>query len=270
MSYSGDIGLYLSGGQVAIPECGIFITPPTAKQIAQYGEDKFFNAMSLATKLEDIASEVKQGNPGLSRYDNFQILMIILHEQEELEEIFISFFGLICPHFTISFGDKSIDFTAEGSEYVNGRIHTYNYQAIKTVLSELFLPQEVGSEEYNPANEAAAKIAEKLRKAKEQIKNARKSDKDDNTSIIALYISTLAVGMCMNINELYSYTLFQIYDVYNRYWLKSKYDMYMKISTTPMMDTSQMEEPRQWAQNLYGVVDDGQPVENVSGRYDLT
>lgn len=270
MSYSGDVGLYLSGGQVAVPECGIFVTPPTARQIAQYGEDKFFEAISLITRLEDIVLEIKQGDSRLSRYDNFQILMMILQEQEEMEDIFVSFFELICPNFTISFGDKSIDFKADGSEYVNGRIHTYNYQSLKIILSELFLPQDVQDEQYNPANEAAAKIAEKLRKAKEQIKNQRRPDGEDKTSIIALYTSTIAVGMCLDINTVYNYTMFQIYDIYNRYWLKSKYDMYMKISTTPMMDTSNMEEPRQWAQNLYGQVDDGQPVENVSGRYDLT
>ena len=270
MSYSGDIALYLSGEQVAIPECGIFITPPTVRQIAQYGENKFFEAMSLVTKLDEIVLEIKQGDPRLSKYDNFQILMMILQDQEEMEEVFISFFDLVCPGFVLSFEEKSIAFTTEGNPYPNGRLHSYNYDVFKKTMSELFLPQDVQNEQYNPANEAAAKIAEKLKKAKEQIKNSRKLDGEDKTSIIALYVSTIAVGMCLDINTVYNYTIFQIYDVYNRYWLKTKYDMYMKIATTPMMDTSSMEEPKQWAQNLYGQVDDGQPVENVSGRYDLT
>lgn len=253
-----------------MPECNIFITPPNARQITQYGENKFFEAVSLITKLEDIVSEIKQGNPGLSTYDNFQILMILLQEQYEMEELVTSFFELVCPDFTISFGDKSIDFTAHGSEYVNGRIHTYNYPSVKTALVELFLPQDVNDAEYNPANDAAAKIAEKLRKAKEKIKNQKKSDGNDNVSIIAMYVSTLAVGMCIDINTLYNYTLFQIYDVYNRYWLKSKYDMYQKIATTPMMDVSKMEEPRQWADNLYGQVNETQSSEPLKSSYELT
>ncbi len=270
MSYKGDIGLYLSGGQVPIPDCGIFVTPPTVKQITQYGEDKFFQAVSLIAKLDDIVSEIKQGNPGLSNYDNFQILMTIVKEQEDLKETLSSFFELVFPNFTVLFADKSMDFFIEGGQYPVGKIHTFNLASVKLTLSELFLPQNITDEEYNPVNEAAAKIAEKLKKAKEKIKKS-KSVSEDNVSIIALYVSTLAVGMCMDINTLYNYTLFQIYDVYNRYWLKTKYDLYQKIATTPMMDVSKMEEPKEWAQNLYGQnLSQNRDSEPMRTSYDLT
>lgn len=253
MSYNGDIALYLSGGQVAIPECGIYVTPPTVRQICQFGEDKFFQALGLVVKLNDVADEIKQGNFELSEYDNFQILIAMLQQQEDLNDLIISFFGLVCPDFEVSFSEKTIDFKLPDSVYVNGRVHTYNFPALQEVISEMFLPQDVQEQDYNPANEAAAKIAEKLRKAKEKIKGNR-SPSDDKVSIISLYVSSLSVGMCIDMNTLFNYTLFQIYDTYNRYWLKVKYDMYQKIATTPMMDVSKMEEPREWAQNLYGTV----------------
>ena len=55
----------------------------------------------------------------------------------------------------------------------------------------------------------------------------------------------------MDINILYEYTPFQLFDVFKRYMLKVAYDLHMKIVTTPFMDTSKMEDPKNWLDNLY-------------------
>jgi hypothetical protein len=57
--------------------------------------------------------------------------------------------------------------------------------------------------------------------------------------------------MNIDINTIYNYTPFQLYDAFNRYWKKVSNDFYTKVSTTPMMDTSKMEEPESWSENIY-------------------
>ena len=55
----------------------------------------------------------------------------------------------------------------------------------------------------------------------------------------------------MDINIFYNYTLFQLYDSFLRYTTKIQYDFYMRVSTMPMMDTSEMKEPNNWLDDLY-------------------
>ena len=55
----------------------------------------------------------------------------------------------------------------------------------------------------------------------------------------------------MDINILYNYTPFQLFDAYKRYQVKQAYDLYQKVATTPMMDTSKMTEPDNWLDNIY-------------------
>ena len=55
----------------------------------------------------------------------------------------------------------------------------------------------------------------------------------------------------MDINIFFNYTPFQLCDAFNRYFLKVQHDLYMKVSTTPLMDVSSMEQPEAWTDNLY-------------------
>ena len=57
--------------------------------------------------------------------------------------------------------------------------------------------------------------------------------------------------MNLDINVLFSYTPFQLYDAFLRYWKKVAYDIYQKVSTTPLMDVSKMDKPDDWSLNLY-------------------
>ena len=57
--------------------------------------------------------------------------------------------------------------------------------------------------------------------------------------------------MNLDINVLFSYTPFQLYDAFLRYWKKVAYDIYQKVSTTPLMDVSKMDTPDDWSLNLY-------------------
>ena len=55
----------------------------------------------------------------------------------------------------------------------------------------------------------------------------------------------------MDINIFFNYTPFQLYDAFARYFSKVSCDLYTKVSTTPLMDVSNMDEPKEWVRNLY-------------------
>ena len=236
---------------MVIPEVGIFITQPTIKQICQFGEMNFLQGLQLLTKMDDLIKDVQAGNSELAKLDSFQVLMIVLKNQEDLREIIESFFALICPNYILKFADKTIDFLIDGDPNVKGRLHSYNVKDFSEAINEIFMPYtDDENSGFNPANEAAERIAQKLLEARNR--NKRKSSgSGESVSIFGMYASILSIGTGIDLNTVFGYTPFQIYDSINRYWLKVQYDLYQKIATTPMMDVSKMEEPKHWSKNLY-------------------
>ena len=246
----GDVGLYLSGNQVLVKDCGIFITPPTIKQICFVGEESFLTSAQLIGKSSTFFDKVREGDTNLRDYQDLQILLILLDEQVEFKKEMEDFFFLICPDYKVKFDRSSIKFVdPEDEEVVRGMLTPFNFSSFQNVVRELLSPPGQQEQEFNPANETARKIAEKIKKARER-KNKQAVQKQ-NISVFGTYISILSVGMNVDINILFSYTPFQLYDSFSRYWLKVRYDFYQKISTTPMMDTSKLEAPDEWTKNLY-------------------
>ena len=133
-----------------------------------------------------------------------------------------------------------------------GQLHPYNFDEFKFLLINMFEPQKSESEkllDYNPANDAAAAIAEKLKKGRKKAQEAK--GEGGPQSLFANYISTLAIGLKMDVRILFEYTPFQLYDSYQRFFEKESNDLYMRVSTMPFMDTSSMEVPKAWSRNLY-------------------
>lgn len=252
-----NTGLYLSGLPVAIPECNIAITPPTIREICGQGEDDFFLNVQTFANAERTADFVKQGNSRLENLSDFQILVMMILEDDEFRGRIEDFLSLIFPNYRCRFEPGSICFYAdEGSSRILGQINPYNFEAFQSVLSDLFLPKigDYEEKDYNPVNERAAEIAEKLKKGNEirrKIKQSEKGDADNDESIFGTFTSVLAIGLQMDINVLYSYTPFQIFDAYKRYNMKQDFDLYRKIATTPLMDASKIDEPKNWVGNIY-------------------
>ena len=245
------VGLYLSGQQVEIPGANIFIEQPTIKQIVNFGEDEFLMAISLLTKTENLIKQLKEGNSGLEIYSDFQLLMIVLKEDDSVRQLIQNLFELIFPCYHIEIADFGINFLIkeEDKDIFVGQIHPYNFDDFKILLSDLFSMHGIGDAEekdFNPVNDAAAEIAKKLQKGREKRAQARGPQ-----SLFGIYCSVLSIGMSMDINIFYNYTPFQLYDAYNRYFAKWQSDFYMRVSTMPFMDVSKMERPEEWSRHLY-------------------
>ena len=103
------------------------------------------------------------------------------------------------------------------------------------------------SEDFNPANDRAREIAEKLRKGREKAA-AAKGESIAEVSILSRYVSILAVGNHKDINDLMEYTVYQLYDEFERYQLKLSYDMYIKQLLAGAKDP---EKPKDWMKDIH-------------------
>ena len=239
-------GLYLSGQPVKVKECNIVIIPPKIKDIVLFGEDNFLIGTNLLGHTDKIVNKIKEGNPLLESYDDFQLLLIMLKEESTIKETVLDFLSFICPDYIVELTDNAIQFFIIQDEIKKliGQIYPFNFKNFQIILNDLFEIQQKDKSEpdYNPINEAAAAIAKKIEAGRAR-KKQRQLQTESPQSIFGRYASILSIGMHMDINIFFNYTPFQLCDAFNRYFLKVQHDLYMKVSTTPLMDVSSMEQP---------------------------
>ena len=247
MGIKGDkksLGLILSGQPLLIKNANIFVTQPKIKDIVQFGENDFLVGVQMLIEMEEFVEQIKQGNSELNIISDFQLLLIMVNEDLTVKKVVLDLFTLIFPEYKVKFTENTIDFFVENDqqESLVGRIHPFNFKNLQEVLNDAFIPQIDNEREpdYNPANDMAAQIAEKIKRGRKKI-HAQKSVED--RSIYADYCSTLSIGMQMDINIFFNYTPFQLYDAYRRYFSKVQSDFYTRVSSMPLMDTSKMETP---------------------------
>lgn len=222
MRYQGDIGLYLSGSPIAVPMCAIYITQPTIKQIVQFGEEQFLMAVQLLSNTEEFLGDIRneQGNSELRNMSDFQILLVMIQQDSSVKKCIQNLFEIIFPDYKVEYTLNSMDFylREEEESHMVGQITPFTFPTFQTIIKELFSLRMDGSEgEYNPANAAAKEIADKFKKAKNKRARLEKGSSDKNISIFGTYTSVLAIGMVIDINVLFGYTPFQLYDTFQRY-----------------------------------------------------
>ena len=249
-----ELGLILSGQPLPIKDANIFVTQPKIKDIVLFGEDDFLVAIQMLVNMEQFVDQIKQGNSELNIISDFQLLLIMVSEDPMVKKMVLNLFTLIFPDYEVSFTENTIDFfiIEDENKQLVGRIHPFNFENLQAMLNDAFIPQGDNEREpdYNPANDMASKIAEKIKKGREKI-HAQKAAAEGDHSVYADYCSTLSIGMRMDIGIFFNYTPFQLYDAYRRFFSKEQSDFYMRVSSMPLMDTSKMDTPPDWQRNLY-------------------
>lgn len=257
MEKQGDLAQFLSGMPIMIPDCNIAINQPSIKTIVAYGEDMFFTELTLFTQIEDSVKLFREGNPQLSMLSDFQLLIVAIQQDKTQKDGIAKFFDIILPDYSYKVDPGLINFYLKEDKLkkkIIGQLNPNNFPSFQYYLKKLFIPDGGSSqqeEEYNPANKAAEEIAKKLKRGNEIRQELKKTESKMGSSIFASYTSILSIGLQMDINILFNYTPFQIYDAFIRYTSKVGYDFYQKIATTPMMDVSKIQEPKGWMEDIY-------------------
>jgi hypothetical protein len=106
--------------------------------------------------------------------------------------------------------------------------------------------QETGNDAFNPVNEEAKRIADKIMRGRQRVAAQRAAE--DGGSTLTRYLSILSIGLCMELEVLSNLTLFQLYDLIERYMLNSNWDVYVKQRLAGAQD---LQEPENWMKAIH-------------------
>ena len=105
-------------------------------------------------------------------------------------------------------------------------INNDNFDEFKSILKDIFCLQVASGGEYNPANKKAAEIAKKLQERRKKL--SRKDGDNKQISILCRYISILALGNHHTIPQLMEYTVYQLFNEFQRFEKKYSYDVWFQ------------------------------------------
>lgn len=239
--------MLLAGNDIPFVGGKINIRQPKLKDIALIGEENFFLGCGMLNFSKDLLNI--SDKTVLDNYTDFDILLTLLKSKNKEQELKNSFTAVL-QVLTLLFPDREIIFEdreiiLKKNENDIGTISNINYLEFKEILIKMFnLSNMSGIKTYNPKGRLAAQIAEKL---KERHRQLAKKMGSKNTDIFGRYISILAVGENKDINELFQYTVYQLYDEIARFNAKREYDTVFKAK---LAGAQNLHEIKDWTSDL--------------------
>lgn len=233
----------MCGTDYPVPECQLVIHQPRIKEIAFIGEADFFTGIqclclnkSMFVKDESLLRDT----------NNFQIFMTIMSEKEAADKKFAvqQVFTLIFPKYKVMMTPRSVLLSGDGMTI---QIDEKNFESLQAALTNICCLKTgpMDQQSFNPANAKAREIAEKLMRGRAKVA-AEKGQ--SNISIFSQYLSILTVGLHIPMQELMDLTMFQLYDLVERYMLYINWDMDVRCRLAGGKPDNQ---PDNWMKNIH-------------------
>lgn len=235
----------MTGVDIPVKECQLILHQPTIKEIAYIGEEDFFKGVQ--TLCLNKSMFVTEDKSALDDVNNFQIFMTIINEKEiaDKKEAVKKVLSISFPDYKIIFSPRSIIFSrAENSIPVDES----NFEILQNYLREVFCSKTgpMDQQAFNPANKKAKEIADKLMRGRQRVAEQNNSV---HTSIFSQYLSSLTIGLnSMGLNELMNCTMYQLYDLIERYSLYMSWDIDIRSRLAGAKSDS---KPDNWMKNIH-------------------
>ena len=234
----------MCGIDYPVPECQLVIHQPKISEIAYIGEADFFTGIqclclnkSMFVKDESL----------LTNTNNFQIFMTIMSEKETADKKFAvqQVCTLLFPKYKVLMTPRTVLLNGEGgSIQIDEQNFEYLQEAITNICCLKTGPMDQHS--FNPANQKAREIAEKLMRGRQRVAAEKGTN---NTSIFSQYLSMLTVGLgSMSLQDTMNLTMFQLYDLVERYMLYINWDMDVRCRLAGGKPEGQ---PDNWMKNIH-------------------
>ena len=240
-----DIRLALMcGTDIPIPELQTTIHQPTIKEISYIGEQEFFIGLQTLSINKNMLA---QGNSVLESTTNFQIFMTIMKEQEtkDKKDAVINLFQLVFPGSQVIFTPMSILLNKEGQQTL---VDENNFDILQEMIKQIFCVNSGPMDQatFNPADEKAREIAEKLMRGRQRVAEQKG---ETNSSAFGRYLSILTIGLnAMPLSEAMNLTMYQMYDLVERYTLYLNWDLDIK---TRLAGGKPDSKPDDWMKNIH-------------------
>lgn len=235
----------MTGIDIPIPELQIVIHQPSIKEISFIGEQMFF--VGLQTLMLNKNMLNVQGNSLLESTTNFQIFMTIMNEQEtrDKKEAVLSLLQIVFPLYQTIMTPRAI--LLKGNE-VQSLIDDNNFEVLQDYLKEIFCINSgpMDQTNFNPADEKAREIAEKLMRGRQRVAEQKGETK---SSAFGRYLSILTIGLnAMSLSEAINLTVYQVYDLIERYSLYLNWDLDIRSRLAGGKPDS---KPDDWMKNIH-------------------
>lgn len=233
----------MTGSDLPIPECRLTMHQPTIEEIGLIGESDFFVGVQTITIYKSMFS---QDENVLENISSFQIFMTIMTEREtsDKKDKVMNVFKIIFPKYQVFLTPRSLLFR-EGEETII--VDETNFEAFQRVARLVFCSKngDMDKQAFNPANEKAKEIADKLMKGRQRVAELKGTE---NISVFTQYLSILSIAIHMSFLELKKMTMFQLYDLMERYSLWVNWDIDLRVRLAGGKPDSQ---PENWMKNIH-------------------
>lgn len=235
----------MAGIDIPIPECQLVIHQPTIREIGYLGETSFLSAAQCLCLYK---SMFKNADDALADYSNFSIFIMIMNDAEgkgKKQEV-IELLQVLCPGLKPLFTPRSLVLnSSEGSIIIDES----NFESLQEVLRQVFCTSSAsnsGYQNFNPQGDKAREIAEKLMRGRQRVAEQKGSS---SSSMFTQYVSMLTIGLnSMTLEDCLNLTIFQLYDLVERYQLYMSYDIDIRSRLAGGKPDS---KPDNWMKNIH-------------------
>lgn len=235
----------MTGSKIPIPECQLTMHQPTIEEIGFLGESDFFVGVQTLTIYKSMFS---QDESVLENISNFQLFMTIMTEKETVDKKrkVLDLFRLLFPDYSVLVTPRTLIFK-ENKGDISHNVDETNFDALQDICRLVFCSKDgpMDQQAFNPGNEKAKEIAEKLMRGRKRVAEIKGSN---NVSIFSQYLSILSVGLHLHINDLKKMTMFQIYDLMERFSLWMNWNIDLKVRIAGGKPDSQ---PDNWMKSIH-------------------
>lgn len=234
----------MCGTDIPLPELQTTVHQPRIKEIALIGETDFFIGVQCLNINKDL---VQEGKTLLANTTNFQVFMMIMQQKEMLDKKIAveQLLQLLFPTKSIMFTPRSIMLSDKDNSTM---IDDSNFEQFQAVIRQIFCVSNKNNQQagFNPANEKAKEIAQKLMRGRQRVAEI---NGQANASIFGQYLSVLTIGVpSMSLLDLMDLTMFQLYDLIERYQLYISWDIDIR---SRLAGAKIDDKPDNWMRNIH-------------------
>lgn len=234
----------MCGTDLPVPECQLIIHQPRIREIALLGEQDFFIGAQCLTLNKSMF--ITEDKDVLSDINNFQIFMMVMNEKEAKDKktATLSVLQLLLPSYKVMFTPRALVLLQDGK---NITIDENNFEYLQDILRMVFCTKNgpMDQQSFNPQDAKAKEIAEKLMRGRARIA-AEKGE--TNSSVFSQYLSILTIGTTMQLQNLMDLTMFQLYDLVERYNLYITWDIDLR---SRLAGGKPDRHPDNWMKNIH-------------------
>ena len=233
----------ICGTDIPVPSCQLVLHQPTLEEISFIGESDFFSGAQTLCLHKTMFIEDKVL---LMTTTNFQIFMMIMSEKEakEKKEAVKQVLTLLLPDYQVLFTPNSLVFKKDDITIL---IDEENFEDLQKALRAIFCMEDgpMDQQTFNPINDRAKQIADKIMKGRQKVAELKGNS---NISVFTQYISMLTIGLHISMLELKKLTMFQLYDLVERFMLYINWDIDLR---SRLAGAKPDEHPENWMKNIH-------------------